>query len=106
MNRGEVWWVDFDPAVGSEIQKKRPAIIVSIDAFNRHTSRVQVIPLTSNISKLYPSEVYVTLNGQKRKAMTDQLQTASKLRFGEQIGRLSHKDMEQVGRTIRKQLGL
>lgn len=106
MKRGEVWWVDFEPAVGSEIQKKRPAIIVSNDAFNRHATRLQVVPLTTNVARLYPSEAYVTLRGQKRKAMTDQLQTASKLRFGALIGRLSHSDMQEVERAMRIQLGL
>jgi mRNA-degrading endonuclease toxin of MazEF toxin-antitoxin module len=44
MNRGEVWWVDFDPATGSEIKKIRPAVIISNDISNRILSRVVVIP--------------------------------------------------------------
>ena len=44
MNRGEVWWVNFDPSIGGEIQKRRPAIIVSNDVANRHLNRVQVVP--------------------------------------------------------------
>ena len=40
MQRGEVWWVEFDPAVGSEIRKTRPAVIISNDAANRHLARV------------------------------------------------------------------
>jgi len=52
MKRGEVWWVEFDPALGTEIKKTRPAVIVSNDAANRNLARVVVVPLTSNTEKL------------------------------------------------------
>jgi mRNA-degrading endonuclease toxin of MazEF toxin-antitoxin module len=65
MKRGEVWWVNFEPALGSEIRKKRPAVIVSNDVANTMMSRVQVVPVTSNIDKLYPSEAYVTVANKK-----------------------------------------
>ena len=54
MKRGEVWWVEFDPAVGSEIRKTRPVVIVSNDAANRNLARLVVVPLTSNASRQYP----------------------------------------------------
>ena len=103
MNRGEVWWVNFDPSVGGEIQKQRPAVIVSSDAANQYLNRLQVVPLTSNVGRIYPSEAYVTLNGQPRKAMADQLTTVSKLRLGARLGGLSTSDMALVEAAIKVQ---
>ena len=65
-----------------------------------------MVPLTSNISKLYPSEAYVLLGGEQRKALADQLTTVSKQRLSECIGRLSEEDLRKVERVIRVQLGL
>ena len=98
MLRGEVWWVNFDPSVGGEIRKQRPAIILSNDTANTYFNRVQVVPLTSNVGRLYPSEALVTLQGQQSKAMADQLTTVSKMRFISRIGRVSARDMQQVER--------
>lgn len=104
--RGEVWWVNFDPSVGGEIQKQRPAIIVSNNTANDFLNRVQVVPITSNVERIYPSEAYITLNGQPRKAMADQITTASKLRLGSKLGVLSEEDLVHVEAAIKLQLDL
>jgi mRNA interferase MazF len=106
MVRGEVWWVSFDPSVGAEIKKKRPAVIISNDAANKHLNRVQVMPLTTKIDRVYPSETLVTLKGRNNKAMADQIATVSKMRLISSEGRLSKGDMGRIEHVVKLQLGL
>ena len=106
MKRGEVWWINFDPSVGGEIRKKRPAVIISNNASNQYLNRVQVIPLTRSVDKLYPSESYVTFQGKKAKAMADQITTVSKMRLINQVGTVSRSDLEGIARAVSIQLDL
>ena len=100
MLRGEVWWVEFDPSVGSEIRKTRPAVIVSNDTANRYTERVVVVPMTSNTGRVYPCEAVVSAGGQSSKVMADQRRLKSML------CRLSNEDMRAVEDVIKVHLGL
>ena len=102
MTRGSVWWVEFDPAVGSEIHKTRPAVIVSNDIANKYLARVVVIPFTSNISRLYPGEAIVTVNGNQNKAMTDQIMSADKSRLKNKIAELSDNDMVSIETAMKR----
>ena len=102
MTRGSVWWVEFDPAVGSEIHKTRPAVIVSNDTANKFLARVVVIPLTSNVSRVYPGEAIVTVNESKNKAMTDQIMSADKSRLKNKIAVLSDNDMISLETAMKR----
>jgi mRNA interferase MazF len=104
--RGEVWWVSFDPSVGGEIRKTRPALILSNNAANSALNRVIVVPLTSQTDKLYPGEALVTLNGEQSKAMADQIATASKQRLSNRLGCLSLADLAAVEKAVLLQLGI
>ena len=104
--RGEVWWISFDPSIGGEIRKTRPAVIVSNDAANRALNRVQAVPVTSKTDRLFPSEAYVTVKGTRGKAMADQLTTVSKRRLTRAIGRLAEDEMKSIEQAIRIQLEL
>ena len=106
MKRGDVWWLEFDLAIGSEILKTRPALILSNDAANRNLARVVVVPLSSNTHKIYPGEALVTVAGQSSKAMADQIMASDKSRLKSQLGSVGKADMQAVEDAIRVHLGL
>lgn len=106
MQRGEVWWVNFDPSIGGEIQKRRPAVIISNNSSNKFLNRVQVVPLSSKTDRLYPSEAAVAVEGKESKAMADQLATVSKERLFRLGGMLSLEDMRKVEEAVKIQLAI
>ena len=100
LRRGEVYWVDFDPSIGGEIQKTRPAVIVSNDDANAVLNRVLVVPFSSQIGRVYPGEALVQLRGRTSKALADQLTAASKIRVKGRIGAVSSEDMAAIEKII------
>jgi mRNA interferase MazF len=103
--RGEIWWVNFDPAIGQEIKKERPAVIISNDISNKFLKRFQVIPISNQIDKLYPSEARVNVSGKPCKVMADQLTTVSELRFVNKVGQVSNQEMIEIEKVVQLQLG-
>jgi len=106
MKRGDVFRVSFDPSVGGEIKKTRPAVIVSTDRANPYLNRVAVVPLTSKTEKVYPSEVKIILNNKEHKAMADQIRVVSKKRLVSRIESLSSEDVKKIEEKIKLFLDL
>lgn len=111
MKRGEVYFAALDPTVGSEISKKRPVVIVSNDLHNLKAPIVTVIPLTSNVSKVYPFEVFLdaklTHLPKDSKAMPQQVRTIAKQRMiGNAIALLNAEVMQLVEDALKLHLGM
>ncbi len=106
IKRGDIWWVRFASSQGSEILKDRPAVVISNDASNLHLSRVQVIPMSRQIEKVFPCEALVALNNMPCKAMADQIATISKSRLINKAGSLKPKELVAVETALRIQLNL
>lgn len=106
MRRGEVRWVDLEPATGGEIGATRPCVVVSNNAANRHSNRVQVIPVTSNVREVHRWEALIELKGAKRKALADQIRTVAKERVTALIAAVTDDELRRIEEVLRFQLGL
>ena len=104
--RGEVYWVSFEWSTGGEIRKTRPAVVISNNAANAALNRVVVVPLTSRVERVYPSEALVTVGGTQSKVMADQIATAPKQRLHGRLGALSSEDLKAVEGAILLHLGI
>ncbi len=111
MKRGEILYADLGPTVGSEINKRRPVLIVSNDANNRAASTVTVLPITSNLTRVYPFEVALSRADtglpKDSKAQAQQIRTIAKERItGTPLGRLAADKLREVDAAIRLHLAL
>ncbi len=106
MRRGEVWWVNFDPSQGMEIQKCRPAVILTVNALNKARGTVVVVPLSTSAKPRPPIVVALPSAGGNSVAVCDQLCAADKRRFGKKIGDLSTADLTTLTESMKIVLGL
>jgi mRNA interferase MazF len=104
--RGDVYWVNLDAVVGTEIRKTRPAVIVSNDSCNQYGPRVAVLPITSNADSLYPGEATVEIKGKRGRALGDQIRSIDKSRLKARVGRLTADEMSRVDEALAITLGL
>ena len=104
--RGDVYWVNLDPVVGTEIRKTRPAVIVSNDSCNRYGTRVVVLPITSNVESLYPGEAIVEVKGKPARALGDQIRSIDKSRLKTRVNTLTADEMARVDEALTITLAL
>jgi mRNA interferase MazF len=111
MRRGEIYYADLSPTVGTEINKRRPVLVVSNDANNRAADTITVLPITSNVSRVYPFELLLPRResglSKPSKAQAQQIRTISKERLrGGAVGRLNVSLMRKAEDAMRLHLDL
>ena len=109
MKRGEIYFANLNPTVGSEIKKKRPVLIVSNNANNKTASTVTIVPITSNTTKVYPFEVLLEIKdcglSKRSKAQCHQIRTISKIRIeGKKAGLASKDVMTKINAALKLHL--
>ncbi len=106
MKRGDLYWVNLDPTIGSEIRKKRPCVLVGADPINRARRTVVVVPLSTGPQPRPPLTVEVTAMDRKVVAVCDQIRAVDKTRLVSRAGKLSRKDMDRIEQGLRQVLVL
>jgi mRNA interferase MazF len=109
MKRGEIYYANLSPTVGSEIDKRRPVLVVSNDANNRAANTVTILPITSNVTRVYPFEVLLNTEdsglSKPSKVQAQQVRTISKQRItSDAVGSLSEEIMQLVNAALKLHL--
>lgn len=97
----DIFWVNLDPTVGSEIRKTRPCVIISPDEMNANIRTVVIAPLTTS-SRSYPTRINVTINGKKGSIVLDQIRTIDKIRLQHKIGSVAHQTALKIKQVIKE----
>jgi len=96
IERGEIWWVNLDPAVGREIKKSRPCVVISANEVNRVRGTTVVIPLSSSPEAAPPVVLFVPSAGKNSVAVVDQIRAVDKKRFVNRAGTLGDADLRNL----------
>jgi mRNA interferase MazF len=109
IKRGEIYFANLDPTVGAEIKKKRPVLIVSNNANNKSASTITVLPITSNVNKVYSFEVLLEIKdaglSKRSKIQCYQIRTISKIRIeGKRVGLVNRDVMEKIDEALKLHL--
>jgi mRNA interferase MazF len=112
MKRGEIYFAHLNPTIGAETQKKRPVLIVSNNANNKMATTITIVPITSNVKKIYPFEVFLenieTGLNKNSKAQCHQIRTISKLRISKStpVGIVSDRIIMKINDALKLHLDL
>jgi mRNA interferase MazF len=101
INRFEVYLVNLDPTIGSEIQKTRPCVVVSPDELNHHIRTVIVAPMTTR-GQSYPTRVACRFKGKVGQVVLDQVRSVDRVRLVRKLGRLDRKTATRVLETLQE----
>lgn len=104
--RGDVYWMQLDPTIGTEIQKTRPCLILSNNSQNKKGMRVIAAPITTKVKKVYPFEAKIILKDRECKVLLDQIRALDKRRIGSKIDSIDSFTMIQVEDALYETLAL
>ena len=105
--RGEIWWVALDPALGLEIRKTRPCVVISVKVLNERRRTVIVVPLSSSPKASPPILIPISCDGHPAVAVSDQIRAVSKARLRSRLGAVTTEEVAALEHGLRQimQLG-
>ena len=99
VKRFDVFLVNLDPTIGSEIQKTRPCVVISPDEMNRHIATAIIAPMTTK-GRAYPTRVICQFQGKEGQIVLDQIRTVDKTRLLKKLGQISQNEQKSVLETL------
>ena len=106
IRRGEIYWVKLDPTFGKEVNKTRPCVVISNNRQNEYSPLVIVLPITSDLDKIYPFEAVFTLGQGQAKVLTDQVRSIDKRRLESRIEKVNEKVMDEISEKMKRVMAL